>query len=342
MGTWASANLALPEPTALPCAGCGYDLRAQPREGICPECAAPVQKAIELAAIPVRPAWRDSDPRWRRRMIAGAWIMVLIPLVQLALLARLTERIPVAFYVFRGFDLDVGTLDQSLVWFWFPYLPFCIGVVLFFSKERFRRPYPSDWTRRWGVITSYLVLLLGFVLYSTVTGLVLVGIAALFYSLPYANQPGVTELVRKLGTGYLYFDPTSAELAYAAAAVASACAVLLASVQIWDALRSSGPRRIGLILLALLAVISVSQMWSGVSWYLFPPLAGYEPPAFFFNDQLIWSFRYGTQGVSRVSLYLDVAREAAKWLIFLMIAIWLSIAQVRAWRKAPASKAAAT
>ena len=76
-----AASLPSVSPSELPCAKCGYDLRAQPRDGICPECETPVEKAIELAAIPQRPAWRDSDPRWRRRMIAGAWIMVLIPLV---------------------------------------------------------------------------------------------------------------------------------------------------------------------------------------------------------------------------------------------------------------------
>src|SRR2546421_11765089 len=65
----------------LPCQICGYDLRAHPQDGKCPECGASVAESRRLAAIPRRPAWRDSDPRWRRRMLAGAWILVLLPLM---------------------------------------------------------------------------------------------------------------------------------------------------------------------------------------------------------------------------------------------------------------------
>src|SRR5438552_17552649 len=65
----------------VPCHCCGYDLRAHPQDGKCPECGASVAEARRVAAIPRRPAWRDSDPRWRRRMLAGAWILVLLPLM---------------------------------------------------------------------------------------------------------------------------------------------------------------------------------------------------------------------------------------------------------------------
>src|SRR5688572_11129554 len=64
-----------------PCYGCGYDLRATPRDGKCPECGASVAESRRLAAIPRRPAWRDSDPRWRWRVLAGAWVLVLLPVV---------------------------------------------------------------------------------------------------------------------------------------------------------------------------------------------------------------------------------------------------------------------
>src|SRR5438477_10614159 len=65
----------------LPCHICGYDLRAHPQDGKCPECGASVAESRRLAAIPRRPAWRDSDPRWRRRMLAGTWVLVLLPLM---------------------------------------------------------------------------------------------------------------------------------------------------------------------------------------------------------------------------------------------------------------------
>src|SRR5437660_8160164 len=66
----------------LPCHVCGYDLRAHPQDGKCPECGASIAESRRLAAIPRRPAWRDSDPRWRRRMLAGVWILVLLPLME--------------------------------------------------------------------------------------------------------------------------------------------------------------------------------------------------------------------------------------------------------------------
>src|SRR5215210_1813719 len=66
----------------LPCHVCGYDLRAHPPDGQCPECQASVTESRRVAAIPRRPAWRDSDPRWRRRVLAGAWLLVLLPLME--------------------------------------------------------------------------------------------------------------------------------------------------------------------------------------------------------------------------------------------------------------------
>src|SRR5438874_8793838 len=65
----------------LLCHRCGYDLRAHPQDGKCPECGASVAESRRVAAIPRRPAWRDSDPRWRRRMLAGTWALVLLPLM---------------------------------------------------------------------------------------------------------------------------------------------------------------------------------------------------------------------------------------------------------------------
>src|SRR3982751_830079 len=79
----------------LPCHSCGYDLRAHPQDGQCPECGASVAESRRLAAIPRRPAWRDADPRWRRRMIAGAWILVLLPLTNVLQRFGWTSGVPV-------------------------------------------------------------------------------------------------------------------------------------------------------------------------------------------------------------------------------------------------------
>src|SRR5687768_14033537 len=72
-----------PAPTSaeLLCHDCGFDLRAHPPDGKCPECGASVAEARRVAAIPRRPRWRDADPRWRRRMIAGLWMLALLPVI---------------------------------------------------------------------------------------------------------------------------------------------------------------------------------------------------------------------------------------------------------------------
>src|SRR5687767_6584046 len=162
----------------LPCHGCGYDLRAHPHEGRCPECGESVAESRRLAAIPRRPAWRDSDPRWRRRILAGVWLLVLVPLADALKLSGWASSIPVPSL----FDsrVAVRTLDETLLCDRLVYRPliFCIGVVLLFAKEQGRRPRPLDWTRRWGVICSYVVALISTAIFLLIAALVFVGIVA--------------------------------------------------------------------------------------------------------------------------------------------------------------------
>src|SRR5436189_5929114 len=100
-------------PADLPCHCCGYDLRAHPPDGKCPECGASVAESRRLAAIPHRPAWRDSDPRWRGRLLAGAWVLVLLPLMETLRAFGWDSKLPVpALFEFRG---AVRTLDDTLV-----------------------------------------------------------------------------------------------------------------------------------------------------------------------------------------------------------------------------------
>ena len=210
---------------ALPCAGCGYDVRAHPRDGVCPECGAPVEKAVELAAVPYRPAWRDSDPRWRRRMAAGAWVMALVVPSFAALdYFGLAERliVPTPFHV--------GPMPLSATYAaWIdPGPAFCIGLAFLFARERGRQAHRLDWTRRWGVLATCAVILLGVANFGFITALVMVGIASLFFTLPPANQPAITGLLASLGTGYLTYGPGNSNAVYVALAVVSACAVLLA------------------------------------------------------------------------------------------------------------------
>ncbi len=325
----AAGNVRMSDSTALPCATCGYDLRVTPREGICPECATPVEKAIELAKIPIRPAWRDSDPRWRRRMVAGAWVMVFVPLVEVLLWSDLGKRIPVVSYDFQGFS--VGSIDTSFFAFIFLYVSFCVGVVLFFAREQYRRRNPLDWTRRWGVFVSYAVLIVGVPYFAVVTSLVMVGISALFMSLPYENQPAVAGLVRELGIGYLLYAPHGSDNLPHGLAVLSACAILLACASMYQALRSTGPRALAAIPLIPLALAAVWQIGAAaIDWNNLSPLS--QPPPFFFAPGYL---RSGLDA----STFRDIPslqgflHEVAKWLPFVVIALWLSIAQLHAWRR---------
>src|SRR5258708_31762921 len=96
----------------LPCHICRYDLRAHPHDGKCRECGASVAESRRLAAIPRRPAWRDSDPRWRRRLLAGTWVLVLLPLMNALHAFEWDSTLPVpALFEFRG---AVRTLDETL------------------------------------------------------------------------------------------------------------------------------------------------------------------------------------------------------------------------------------
>lgn len=327
--------------SALPCASCGYDLRATPREGICPECATPVQKAIELAAIPVRPAWRDSDPRWRRRMLAGAWVMVLIPLVAVLQWLRLDQVIRVPMTAYTG-DL---LLQDSFVTIVYTELVFCIGVALFFAGERGRRPHWLDRTKRWGVFVTCLVLLLTFANLSLIISLVMIGISASFMSLPVGNQPAITPLFTELGAALARYGPHGTDESYVAESALSALGVLLACVPVYQALRCTGARSLAWILVVPLAATALVHIGYCALWFLeFALPRASEPPAFFFQPgNLTSSLAQLSSGVNgRYGLLLNVAHEGLKWLPFVGIALWFSLAQVRVWRRAPTSGTAAS
>jgi hypothetical protein len=48
-----------------PCRSCGYNLRTQPRDGVCPECATPVADSMGTHLL------RDADPQFLLRLNAG-------------------------------------------------------------------------------------------------------------------------------------------------------------------------------------------------------------------------------------------------------------------------------
>src|SRR3954467_11961125 len=111
---------------------CGYDLRAPPHDGRCPECGASVAESRRMAAVPRRPAWRDADPRWRRRVVAGAWVLGFLPLMDALDVFEWTSHVPVP----SPFDERFGirTLGDTLVTGPSVYAPlaFCVGAALLF------------------------------------------------------------------------------------------------------------------------------------------------------------------------------------------------------------------
>src|SRR3954454_2298990 len=331
----------------LTCDLCGYDLRAQPPDGQCPECWTPVAESRRRAATPRRPAWRDSDPRWRRRVLAGAWVLVLLPLVDVLKASGWASSIPVpAVFDTRG----PRTLDDTLFSHPGVYQPlaFCVGLVLLFSKERGRRSGRLDWTRRWGVICSYIVLLLCAAGILFVTGLVTVGVSALFLSMPLANQPRITLSLANWSSAYIWYGPQPADAAGIVLTASSSIVILLACVPLFDALRSSGPKRLAPVLLAPLALFSlfhlaqIGRHYLGVGYVapsdvfqygiyfrpvlLVPPIAAF-PFGPLAQNVLIFG---GTVSASGPGGFFV---EAVKWGVVLAVAVWLTIAQLAARRQ---------
>ena len=325
---------------ALPCHVCGYDLRATPADGRCPECGASVAEATEFNKVPRRPAWRDSDPRWRRRMVAGVW--VLLALAFMPLLPA--DRIPVP--QFPGMPDRTGTLADSLAFsrFFRPlYEPglFLIGAALLFARERGRRAGRLDWTRRWGLFAVTATFLYGWAVNLLTVGLVMVGIAALFHSLPLENQPPITRLFALVGAGLIDHGPHGAEAAWATLLVLPSIVVLLACVPLYEALNSTDGRRwmIALVLLPLTATAAVRVVAVGWEWltdidqFLGPPVGIY-----FFNSAAVAAIvgHVGLDadaGIDRTSIGWTLA-EGVKLLVLGTIAVWLTTDQVLAWRHA--------
>ena len=323
----------------LSCDFCGYDLRAQAEDGTCPECGGSVAASRRLAAIPRRPAWRDSDPRWRRRVLAGVWVLAFMPLMDAIKALGWGARVPIP-NVFR-FPGTVRTLDETLAFHTgiYPTLAFCVGRVLLFSKERGRRRRPRlDWTRRWGVLCAYVTLLLSVAPVLFIGALVLAGISALFLAMPLKYQPGVTQPLVALSTAYIWYGPQPQMAAFLALVACSSIAVLLACVTLFDALRSTGAKRAAAILVAPLALFAVLHLALAGRYALGLSNAS---PADVDRYQVYFSPGLLVGAIARIRLGQPVPEsvlaaffvEAAKWCIVLATAVWLTIARVTARRR---------
>jgi hypothetical protein len=299
-----------------------------------------------MALIPLRPAWRESDPRWRRCILLGLWILVLLPLVDVLKATGWASQIlaPTIYH----FPDSNRPLEQSLLVELRTDQPllFCIGVVLLFAKERRPRPYRLDWTRRWGIICSYVVLLLSIArtLFSIPLALVGVGIFGLFVSMPRRFQPWFVDLLGKISIAGVNHGPPK-PVVTAVLAAFSSVTVLLACVPLYTALHSSYPKRLEprlikslpamlvapLALFALMHLAQAAVYSTGGSGVTFKTVESY---VVYFHPQMIFqAIQSRAAGMNLSGWDLIASKiEATKWCTVLTITIWLTIAQVATWR----------
>jgi hypothetical protein len=296
-----------------------------------------VAEALELATIPRRPAWLDSDPRWRRRMLAGVWILAFLPLLELLQTFEWfwRVRVPAAFFQESLALHDTFLCHPGL----YSALVFSIGSVLLFSNERGRWVSPLRWTRRWGIICSYVVFLLTAAQVLLLMALVLAGIASLFLGMPLKYQPVMTQWFVDASWVYLRYGPSPRDISGIVLVAFSSIIILLACVSLFEALRSSGPKWAAAMLptpLAFFALMHLAQVvryclgssrktWADVSMLI----------QYFFWPQLLVRYLAGlpTYRVGYISGSLsEFIGEAVKWSVVFAIAVWLTIAQISAWR----------
>jgi hypothetical protein len=232
----------------------------------------------------------------------------------------------------------VRTLDDTLLCYPGVYQPliFCIGVVLLFAEERGRRRGPLDWTRRWGVVCSYVVLLLSATQVLFVGALVMAGIAAVFQSMPLNYQPRVTQPFVDMSTGYLRYGAHPNDASGVVLVASSSIAILLACIPLFDALRSSGRKHLAAVLLAPIALFALMYVAQAGRYFVafgFAPVADFLPYGVYFRPELfvrrIAGLPPGPRAWGPVSVSA-VLVEAAKWCDVLAIAVWLTIARLAA------------
>jgi hypothetical protein len=270
-------------------------------------------------------------------MVAGMWVLVLLPLVDLLTVFGWAGSVRVPGVPFYGGGARV--LNDTLLCWPGVYQPlvFCIGMVLLFSKERGRHRNRLDWTRRWGVICSYVVLLLTAAPVLFICSLVLVGISALFLSMPLKYQPVVTPLFVQVSTTYLRYGPYPKGIANAVLVAFSSITILLACVAIFDALRSSGAKRPAALLLAPLALFALMYLGQDAGYCLSSGMSSPEIIHYgvYFRPEILAS------GIADLPTGPNVSGaqfpaffgEAAKWCVVMAVAVWLSIAQLARLRR---------
>ena len=323
---------------ALTCPTCGYDLRRQPAEGVCPECAAPVAEAARVAALPAAPAWRESDPAWRRRVLTGLWVIVLLPSPHLAAMLAGPRQSWGSAAVGRAWS---RCYVESYVHMVYPLLGATVGFALLFARERGTRPRlipgrgarapRTAWLRRVAVAAVTIMLAAGVGAIMGVTLLVAVGIDR---QLNFPGNPGFRRFA------LWYANVLGEPLHWLAQAAASAAAVLAFAV-LFITLRRANARLLAPATLAVGTLLALTQAAADALRAVWPtrrldhwrPLFG-SYQGFFEPEAVAWFVTGGTTGFGdarfTVVWWAAGGLEAAKWGLFLLIAARLTTARTAA------------
>jgi hypothetical protein len=164
------------------------------------------------------------------------------------------------------------------------------------------------------------------------------GVAALFIAMPLKFQPGSIDFLVGISSGYLRYAPSPKFSAFGVQIVFSAITVFLGGVPLFNALRSCGSKLFAAVLLGPLILFSLIQMVRGARYYAANGIF-FTEYNFFYCSVYFWpeAFLRNYAGDPNMldtgtpALIASLA-EAIKWCTMLTIAVWLSVAQVVAWR----------
>jgi len=113
----------------LPCVGCGYNLRMQPRDGRCPECATPVAKSLNAFTLD------GADPAWCRGTARGLSLLSWVFIAQLFIMLW--------SFVQRWLIATWGIQTYFKIWFVGAPVQLAVGVAFVFAIRRITRPEPQ-------------------------------------------------------------------------------------------------------------------------------------------------------------------------------------------------------
>jgi hypothetical protein len=216
---------------------------------------------MRVAALPERPEWMRSDKRWRRRVVTGMWVLVLLIPLPSILTVVLPPPEPFGPYTFTDAFRD-WYLESYAPMIWAPVV-FCVGTVLIFTRERGTRPRRLDRVRRWGRIGAWLLLPITLLAVSGITLLVISGIRNQL-NRP-LGDPAFAAFARR-------FADTWSEWGFIAMQLLSAALVVLMGLVLRDCLRRCGSKglarameAVGLPLVATHVMFTVFYA-AGAAW----------------------------------------------------------------------------